>query len=130
MKYAIWGIVLMMTGCQLYGAEDNYSAQLQKWVGQPENALYQSWGLPDKIVPVTSAEKLAVYVTTTSQGVENPYSEQLYYQGMGDDDWWNDLYGPPVFNQPQIYYCKTSFVIKEGIVVNFNFNGDNCVYDN
>ena len=130
MKYAIWGIVLMMTGCQLYGAENNYSTQLQKWVGRPENALYQSWGLPDKIVPVTPAEKLVVYVTTTSQGVENPYSEQLYYQGMGDDDWWNDLYGPPVFNQPQVYYCKTSFVIKDGVVVNFNFNGDNCVYDN
>ncbi len=119
-------LVLMACGG---GKSASYANELQAWVGRSEYQLYRSWGQPANVFYVAPNQKVVTYITTSTQGTENPYSHQLYYGGMGEDDsWWDKLFGPPEDNdQSKIYYCKTSFVIQNAMVVNFNFNGDDCV---
>ena len=127
-KIYLFLIVCVLGGCSIFGQTRSYSAELQQWVGKNEYQLYNVWGAPTHIYYITPDKKMIVYVSDTSQGVNNPYVNQLYYQGMNpDNEWWDKIFGVPEKRQPDVYYCKTSFVVQNGIVVNYNFNGDNCV---
>lgn len=122
-------VVLGCAACNSIGSQSSYSAELQQWVGRSEYQLYNAWGQPANTFYVTPYEKVVTYVTSSSSGEINPYSQQLYYQGMGEDDsWWDKMFGVPgADKQPKIYYCKTSFTIQNAVIVNYNFNGDDCV---
>ncbi len=121
-------IVLLLAACSGNG-RGSYANELQSWVGRSEYQLYRSWGQPANVFYVAPNQKVVTYVTSSTQEDNNPYSHQLYYGGMGEDNsWWDKLFGPPgAGEQPKIYYCKTSFVIQNSVIVNFNFNGDDCV---
>jgi hypothetical protein len=43
-----------------------------------------------------------------------------------DEGFWDYLFAPPTESQIDDYYCKTSFVIEDSIIVDYNFNGDYC----
>lgn len=131
-KILIVLVILGTAACSGINNSAGYSAELQSWIGRSEYQLYNSWGQPANVFYVTPYEKVVTYITTSASGSNTPYNQQLYYQGMGDDNsWWDDLFGPPgTGRQPKIYYCKTSFTIQNAIIVNFNFNGDDCVYNN
>lgn len=100
-----------------------YSVKLQKWVGRSEYQLYNAWGNPENEFYVTPDKKVVTYVQTYSSGSPNFYNDELYYQGMGED---NGIFGPPPEAQIDDYYCKTSFVIQDSIIVDYSFNGDYC----
>lgn len=120
----------LLAACAL-GGSATYSEQLQQWVGRPEYQLYQEWGAPIQSFYVTPYEKVVTYVRTSGYGSNNPYSNQLYYQGMDPEDgWWDKMFGPPAEKQSRNYYCKTSFTIRNNVIVNFNFNGDDCTANN
>lgn len=106
----------------------NYLSELQRWVGRSEQQLYTSWGEPAEVIYVTPEEKVVTYITTSSNGTPEPYENQFYYQGIAGDDFADSLFSGPI-NEEQFgpYYCKTSFVIQDSIIINYNFNGDNCV---
>ncbi len=105
----------------------NYLSELQRWVGRSEQQLYSSWGEPAEVFYVTPEEKVVTYITTSASGTPEPYENQFYYQGI-DDDYYDSLFSGPINeNQFGPYYCKTSFVIQDNIIINYNFNGDNCV---
>lgn len=39
-----WALLLFLGGCA--AGSGAYERGLQKWVGEPEQALYQQWGAP------------------------------------------------------------------------------------
>ena len=132
MKKLVFGFVMLvlLTACQLFGGSENsYSNYLQKWMGKSEYQLYQSWGRPANVFYVSPYEKILTYITTNSSGSNSPYGNEVYYEGMGEEHWWDSIFGPPEAKQPQIYYCKTSFTVQNGIIVNLSFNGDDCVHN-
>lgn len=130
MRY--WIIVFcLVVGCTSANLQSSYAYDLEKWIGYPENELFNAWGMPDRMFYVTANEKVVTYLSTTSKSVNMPYGQQIYYSGIdGGSKWWNSLFGPPLPKQPDIYYCKISFIIRNGVVSNFNFNGDNCIIKN
>ena len=128
----ICGICLVSAACSTFsdGGEQSFTGEMQRWLGRPEGQLYQVWGAPANVYNVTPQEKVLTYVRTSSRGRRNPYGNEIYYDGTGEAHWWDEIFGPPAQNQPQQYYCKISFVVRRGIIVNYNFNGDNCVVNN
>ena len=119
--------VCSVAACGSLVNNSSYSAGLQKWVGRSEYQLYNAWGKPEDEFYVTPDKKVVVYVQTYANGSPNHYSGELYYQGMREDrGLWNDVFGPPAEKQSDDYYCKTSFVIQNSMVVDYNFNGDYC----
>lgn len=119
--------VCSLAACSSISEGSSYSTDLQKWVGRSEFQLYNAWGYPENEFYVAPDKKVVVYVQTYANGSPNHYSGDLYYQGMGNNDGvFGDLFGPPREKQINDYYCKTSFVIQNSMVVDYNFNGDYC----
>lgn len=116
-----------VAACNTLSDGSSSSNDLQKWVGRSEYQLYNSWGQPENEFYVAPDKKVVTYVQMFAEGSPNHYENELYYQGMGDDESiWDDMFGPPAEQQVDDYYCKISFVIQDSMIVDYNFNGDYC----
>lgn len=125
-KFVTMLSVCSVVACNSLSGGKSYSADLQKWIGRSENQLYNAWGQPENEFYVEPDKKVVVYIQTYANGSSNHYSDELYYQGMGGEGFLDDLFGPPKEKQADDYYCKTSFVIQNSMIVDYNFNGDYC----
>ena len=126
-RFVLALFLLFVVACSSVNSS-GYENELQSWIGQSEYRLYQVWGVPADVVYITPNKKVITYVKTSTKGSNTPYENQLYYQGMANNDsLWDKLFGPPTQQQSNWYYCNTSFVIQNGVIINYNFNGDNCV---
>lgn len=115
--------IMLLSGCSSDHAA--YGNQMQNWVGMSQEALYYSWGEPDNVFSVTPNEKVVTYVKIDDgpvNGNTRPYAgTEVYYPAIEQPD-----YGFPE-GQQSTYYCKTSFTILNNQVVDYTFNGDDCV---
>ena len=119
-------ILLWLVGC-VSTNHVSYSNVLQSWMGKTEYQLYSVWGMPVNVGYVSPNKKLLNYVKVSNKGRQDVYDEELYYKGIDNTSWWNRVFGPPRPQTNSKYYCKTSFVVEDGIIIGFNFNGDYCV---
>ena len=87
--------------------------------------LQQAWGYPANVFYVTPDEKVVTYIKFGSRafnGETRPYNSEVAYSAIETPD-----FGMPNTPRYSNYYCKTSFTIRNGTVVNYGFNGDDCV---
>ena len=120
--FSVLALMFLTAACQ---SSLSYGETLRPWIGQSEERLQQSWGLPHNVFYITPNEKVVTYLqfsTRPRNGETDPYRNEVYYPAIATPD-----FGFP--NQPKYsnYYCKTSFTIINGIVSNYSFNGDDCV---
>ena len=115
--------LLVITGCQdINYTSSEYQQRLGEVVGKSAAYLYTSWGQPQQITPVADNTYLATYYSSESKPIDNnyqPYADEISYAAMAVPN-----YGLPL--PPPLFYCKTTFVIRNNIVTDFNFNGDDC----
>lgn len=125
MKQSLWllTICVLMAGCRHEPTVAAYQGELNGWIGKSEEDLYASWGYPNTSYSVADDTFIATYIenfNTPVQGDADPYADEMVYSAMK-----TPTFGLPT---PQgVYYCKTSFVIQNGVVVDYNLNGDDCV---
>lgn len=124
MKKLVLCLVILLSACASTG---NYENTLQPWVGSSETNLYQNWGNPASEFYVTPDTKIVTYIQTENQPIDGntqPYAGiEVDYQAIETPNYGEDLSN----NDNNEYYCKTSFTITNGEVVDYNFNGDDCV---
>ena len=114
--------VLLLASCAHSGVE--YGDSLQQWIGQSETSLNEAWGTPENVFNLTTNRKVVTFlrVDDSAVGYDNkPYSSEVAYGAISNPTWGNPQYTE--------HYCKTSFTILDGQVVNYSFNGDDCVTD-
>ncbi len=123
----ILGIFLtlfLVAGCMFNRPSSaKYEDELSKWIGQSEENLYSEWGYPNTTYSISGNSFVATYIKQYKEAIDDdktPYADSMTYSAMRVPN-----YGLPVTQG--IYYCKTSFVITNGIVTDYNFNGDDCV---
>lgn len=97
--------IVVLTGILLAGCSTvaNYQANLQAWVGQSEQALEASWGAPVSIV-INGGTRYLTYAR----------NDGVYVQG----GYWGRTVTP--------LYCSTVFSIQNNIVVQAQFQGNEC----
>ena len=118
-------LILLLLGCQHVDKNQIYNHNLSHWLGWPETKLYAVWGQPTQVFYVMPNEKVVSYLKSTTNGTPNDSS--FWSSGFGITSLWDKMFEPPaMWEQPPLYYCKTSFVIKNGVVAQYNFNGDYC----
>jgi len=118
-------LLFLLGSCQSVNHAQIYGENLSHWIGWPETQLYAVWGRPTQVFYVAMNEKIVSYIKTSQNG-NNIYGN-IGEQGFSLNKWISEWFEPPVMRQqPPLYYCKTSFVIKNGIVAQYNFNGDYC----
>lgn len=127
MKKAIFSLVFLVSACAGQNGAIEYQETLQQWIGMPELSLYDSWGTPTTVWNIDPQTKVVTYISQENTPINdnsNPYngvgvvSSALDEETFGENLW---------DDQNDNYYCKTSFTITNGEVVNYNFNGDDCV---
>ena len=102
-------IALFAASC---ATKAGYENMLASWVGQSENALVDSWGIPDG---------------TYNREIEGVNVKYLIYNSarnvyMPDG---NNL-GTPFSGSFVAHFCKTSFAIEKGKVVSWHYKGNDC----
>ncbi len=114
-------IILLLSACQ--SSDKNFSEKLNLWVGNPPQSLISSWGMPNNQTTVDENTQIYTYVLQSPSGQQNPYPEQFAYQVAETSDLGENS------NLTPTYYCNISFIINNGIISSYNFNGDNCLVD-
>lgn len=118
MKKILW-IVLAVTACHVRSA-DNYNHKLSTWMGRPVQSLINSWGQPDHQFRINNQSVALVYIRTKKQGAYEPYHNMINYQALAGPRYGHSMYQP-------VYYCKTTFTVRQGVIVNYAFSGDDCI---
>jgi hypothetical protein len=94
-------LVLAIVGCADVA---NYQANLQTWVGRSEQSLEASWGAPTSITQ-NGYVRLLTYIRNDGTVVAGGY------------------WGPRV----QSLFCTTTFSIVNNVIVQAQFEGNECV---
>lgn len=117
----LFSLFLILLGCARYSLSA-YENKLGDWIGKSAKSLYESWGRPQSTTQIDANTYLLTYFESEETPIDDnyqPYSSEIEYDVMTVPN-----YGLPV--DPPLFYCKTAFVVRNGIVVDFNFNGDDC----
>jgi len=104
--------------------------RLASYIGSPEGALIKNFGVPDKQITVDGTQYLAYdhRDLDVSPGFAGPgfYGPGLYggpfFGGFGPDPFF-DTGLPARVNEVS---CETTFLLKDGKVVDFTLRGDDC----
>ena len=114
----------VLCGCSNTIVPDEYDLKLSHWIGEPSWALFQQWGEPDEQYAIDFDTYVAIYNRTSSQPMQN--RRYIYEASLSPEA----LKIGPEYGTSQInpmYYCQTIFTIKKTIIVDYSFNGDNCI---
>lgn len=119
-------LLSLLSGCvvsQDTGNEE-YSQKLTYWLGKPQWSLFAKWGQPDEQFAIDANTYVVSYTKiykSSSWDRAKIYARELSSEALDI----GPNYGSP--QETPLYYCKTNFTIQNGRVVDFGFNGDNCI---
>lgn len=120
MKKVLFCALLLLGACK---TNSNYDLKLRTWIGQSEYSLISQWGEPDNVFGIDENSYVYVYeqiADSPFDAIKYPYENELNYQASQGPKYGNSQIS-------QVYYCKTLFTIRNRMVVDYSFNGDDCV---
>ena len=111
----ICAAIVISSGCVQFGSEENYSIELQKYVGASVENVVKDLGYADYLSQSPSGNRLFVY----SRAFTSTSSVNCRVDGIGSQN----CTGGNAFE----FWCKTFFEVdEENLVVDFSFKGNNC----
>lgn len=119
----IFLLAAVLGGCK--GPEYKYTSYQQKvgdWVGKDANFLYDRWGKPNKVESTGVDSMQVTYYQTDyipENNVINPSVREFGQEVMAM------IYEEP-HTPPEKYSCETIFMVRNGVVVDYKFDGDGC----
>ena len=123
-------LLVSLAGCvtQDYGpsiAERNaqFTATLNSWVGDTEEALVAKWGGPNKEYSTANA-KFLTYLSSFQKTVPG-YDPAYMQQNIGGNRYSIPIGGAP--SQTFQFSCEVTWVIKNGRVDSWNAQGNGCI---
>ncbi len=115
-------MLFLLAGCS-HGSNADFASNLNDWVGNTPSVLIEEWGNPNTQSVVDENTQIYTYMLQSDNGTSDPYPTQVAYSAIDGENLGSNPNANPV------YYCQVSFIINNGIIASYNFNGDNCVAD-
>lgn len=112
-------MILEIGGCQKRYAYAAYRERLGEWVGKNSETLYDHWGRPQTLEDLDANTIAVTYYQTGKQEEYRgfaPYMEQV--KNADSKNVKNSV--------PLSYGCKVTFVIHNNLVLEYDFEGNNC----
>lgn len=122
MKKIVFLMLVILTACQ-NRPKESYNQELAAWLGQTQWALFRKWGQPDEQFAIDMDTYVVTYNRFGKKPIEynrEPYKNMMKYKALAGPEYGYSQY-------PQIWYCKTTFTLRNDIVVDYSFNGDDCI---
>ncbi len=129
------GFLLLCLGLLGCATVAKYDAKLNTLVGQNEDYLIASWGVPDKEYRLSDGKKAVAYIrkdTVRTGGYSYSYPQTVYQSGTIDGKPYSGTMTQYVTEttptQKFKLSCNTSFIINgSGKVESWHHEGNNCV---
>ncbi len=121
-KMRMWLPLVLLAGCA-YNGNTDFASSLDSWVGNSPTMLIEQWGTPNTQSAVNADTQIYTYMLQSNGGEQDPYQNQVVYSAIDAENVGTNS------DENPIYYCQVSFIINNGVVSSYNFNGDNCVVD-
>jgi len=115
----IVGIIFVVSAC---ATAEKYEAILDTWVGSSENALVDSWGVPDQVYE-NNGVKYLTYAKSRSgyiPGTAPTYQTQV----IGNTAYTSSYGGSSGFAYTR--QCKTTFSIVNARISKWRYEGNDC----
>lgn len=130
MKKVVFALIL--TFLLLACGNIAYEQKLQKWIGQSEASLIDSWGRPTFKKVTSDGQTVLGYTKQNEYFVPMEYFYD--YPGWDSSDVMYDPFfaddGMPPYAQiidTEVEgICQTTFVAQNGIIQSYKFEGNNC----
>lgn len=124
--------VLVMTALSLCGcaSSKNYQAAMQTWVGAPKTAMLNEWGEPTQVTALHDGDTRYTYRSIEKERFSTTYNPVVPTGRLSPQSTSSMLsHTPPTMQQhDQTFWCQTNFIVnKSGMIVNTNYEGNNCV---
>jgi hypothetical protein len=106
--------VAILSGCAaIEGRKNNYSEMMESYIGAPESFLIDKWGPPDRVYE-TEDGKFLTYASSRIVPVPAPMP-------VGTRGVYPVMYGGSVSLS-----CNSTFKIRNGAVVSWQYRGNAC----
>lgn len=116
-------VMILIAGCHIMSPSAAYEQKLQPWVGKSAEELYDNWGTPNQTTQIDDNTIMVTYNEMTTSPIDGdfePYADELNYEALAVPSF-------GLITSSPLYYCRTSFVLKNDVVTDFNFSGDDCI---
>jgi hypothetical protein len=113
-------LVILLAGC---ATRAGYETALNSWVGTSEPALVAAWGPPDSVYENDGLRYLT-YRRMESRGGSGPSIG--YGIGYGSGHYGSSVFSTIGTSDGYITQCKTTFILRAGIIENYRFEGNGC----
>ena len=129
-SFAVVALALLCAGCALfyYPSESSYNRMVGGFVGRGTADLYSEWGYPHQSKSIDDNTILECYYNTTEHTIPYPKAMEKEYYHPFSYNWEAKISKFQLTPAPEEYNCKTSFIIVNGIIVDYSYNGFGCVY--
>lgn len=97
-------VILFFSSC---ASTSNYEKNLNVWIGHSESELVSQWGIPQSYETPDGIRFLS-YMNSSTSAITN-----------------KDYFGNYT-TIPISHYCKTTFILKQGVVDQWQHEGDSC----
>lgn len=114
-------LALTLAGCTGSSALRN-TEKMNSFIGQPEEAVIKSWGVPDKAYKLDSGVKIIAYAEISDR-YDSPTSSVCIGSFPGNFGYSSCMGGP---SRRVRMSCERSFHIKGGKVIDWSQHGNNC----
>jgi len=123
-------LALFSAGCVYFyqPSEDAYNRTIASWAGRGTADLYAEWGYPQSSQSVSDNTFLETfYVYNTATKVRPIKQASRFYRPFTDK--WNTKLNSFTLQPAGIeeYNCRTSFIIVNGVIVDYSYEGYGCV---
>lgn len=122
-KAILMAAILLIAGCHIMSPAVSYEQKLRPWVGKSAEELYDTWGTPNQTTQINDNTIMVTYNEVTNSPIDGdfePYADELNYEALAVPSF-------GIIASSPLYYCSTSFVLKNDVVTDFNFSGDDCL---
>ncbi len=122
-------LVLVCSGCAYFyhPTHGAYNRTLASWVGRGTTDLYHEWGYPQSVQSIADDTFLETYYKDNSftqirfsqvhDGSYRPFTEV----------WETKLSKLKEQPMPKSYNCRTSFIVINGVIMDYSYKGYGCV---
>lgn len=120
--------ITLLFGCT---TSEKYGKLLDTWLGESEEALVSAWGPPQSLYVSPAGDRILTYASESQvflPGTTSPsttyisgYQSGGYFSGTATT--YNYSTPPTMLN----YSCVTHFTLRQGRIVNWRYEGNNCV---
>ncbi len=122
-------LALLCAGCAYFyhPSEQAYDRSTSNWIGLGSAELYAEWGYPQKSEAISENAVLETYYVLNKEPFVRSIKQDYTYYRPFSYKWETKVHPFSLQQMPEEYNCRTSFIIVNGVIVDYSYKGFGCV---